>query len=86
LKRCFLSSKYLKTIEIIILICISLGWSFEEVLPFFKISEDNQDYGFAKDTRHHAVGGLLPVSLPKFMTKLAEAFLVIVINNSVEAT
>jgi hypothetical protein len=26
------------------------GWSFEEVLPFFKISEDNQDYGFAKDT------------------------------------
>jgi len=62
------------------------GWSFEEVLPFFKISEDNQDYGFAKDTRHHAVGGLLPVSLPKFMTKLAEAFLVIKINNSVEAT
>lgn len=27
------------------------GWSYEEVLPFFKISEDNQDYHIAKDTR-----------------------------------
>jgi len=27
------------------------GWSFEEVLPFFKISEDNRDYHIAKNTR-----------------------------------
>jgi len=54
----------------------SLGWSFEEVLPFFKISEDNRDYSFAKDSIHHAVGGPQPVSQPKFITPLGKAFLV----------
>ena len=27
------------------------GWSYEDVLPFFKISEDNRDYQFAKNAR-----------------------------------
>ena len=27
------------------------GWSYEDVLPFFKISEDNRDYQIAKNTR-----------------------------------
>ena len=52
------------------------GWSFDEVLPFFKISEDQQNYHLAKDHHFHGVGGPLPVSSPKFMTKVAEAFLV----------
>ena len=52
------------------------GWSFDEVLPFFKQSEDNRDYNIAKDTYHHSVGGPLPVQKPKFMTPVTDAFLV----------
>lgn len=53
-----------------------IGWSYEEVLPFFKQSEDNRDYNIAKDTYHHSVGGPLPVQKPKFMTPVTDAFLV----------
>jgi hypothetical protein len=52
------------------------GWSYEEVLPFFKISEDNRDYIYAKDNKHHAVGGPQPVQVPKFQTPIGPAFLV----------
>jgi hypothetical protein len=41
-----------------------------------KVSEDNRDYSFAKDSIHHAVGGPQPVSQPKFITPLGTAFLV----------
>ena len=47
------------------------------MLHFFKISEDNRDYSFAKDSEHHNVGGPQPVQLPKFMTPVSAAFLVI---------
>jgi hypothetical protein len=55
---------------------LSSGWSYEEVLPFFKISEDNRDYIYAKDNKHHAVGGPQPVQVPKFQTPIGPAFLV----------
>ena len=32
-------------------IYVILGWSYEEVLPFFKISEDNRDPKIARNTR-----------------------------------
>jgi len=56
---------------------VNIGWSFDEVLPFFKLSEDNRDYSVASDTYHHSVGGLLPVQKPKFITPVTSAFLVI---------
>jgi choline dehydrogenase len=42
------------------------GWSYEDVLPFFKKSEDQQNPELAKDTRYHSTGGLLPVSTPSY--------------------
>ena len=54
----------------------TIGWSYAEVLPFFKISEDNRDHYFAKDTEHHAVGGPQPVQVPRFYTPVGPAFLV----------
>ncbi len=42
------------------------GWSYEDVLPFFKKSEDQQNPDLALDTRYHSTGGLLPVSTPSY--------------------
>jgi choline dehydrogenase len=51
------------------------GWSYEDVLPFFKKSEDQQNVELSKDTRYHSTGGLLPVSTPTYQTPLTDAFL-----------
>eukprot|EP00095_Tigriopus_kingsejongensis_P012431 maker-scaffold924_size80766-snap-gene-0.16 protein:Tk12431 transcript:maker-scaffold924_size80766-snap-gene-0.16-mRNA-1 annotation:"glucose dehydrogenase" len=51
------------------------GWSYEDVLPFFKKSEDQQNPYLAQDTRHHGVGGPMPVTDKRFRTPLAQAFL-----------
>eukprot|EP00095_Tigriopus_kingsejongensis_P012429 snap_masked-scaffold924_size80766-processed-gene-0.4 protein:Tk12429 transcript:snap_masked-scaffold924_size80766-processed-gene-0.4-mRNA-1 annotation:"glucose dehydrogenase" len=51
------------------------GWSYEDVLPFFRKSEDQQNPYLAQDARHHGVGGPLPVSDLRYETPLAEAFL-----------
>ncbi|PSN48947.1 Glucose dehydrogenase [FAD, quinone] [Blattella germanica] len=37
------------------------GWSFNEVLPYFKKSEDNRDKDIALDKEFHSVGGELSV-------------------------
>ncbi|PSN44246.1 Glucose dehydrogenase [FAD, quinone] [Blattella germanica] len=37
------------------------GWSYEDVLPYFKKSENNLDADIAKNTRYHGVGGYLNV-------------------------
>lgn len=37
------------------------GWSFDEVLPYFLMSEDNQQISEV-DNKYHATGGLLSVS------------------------
>lgn len=39
------------------------GWSYREVLPYFKKAENNQDVE-ASDTRYHAVGG--PLNVERF--------------------
>ncbi|XP_075986085.1 glucose dehydrogenase [FAD, quinone]-like [Anticarsia gemmatalis] len=39
------------------------GWSYREVLPFFKKAEDNQDVE-SHDTRYHSTGG--PVNVERF--------------------
>jgi len=37
------------------------GWGFDDVLPYFKKSENNADPAIAANTKYHAVGGLLNV-------------------------
>ncbi|XP_069699185.1 glucose dehydrogenase [FAD, quinone]-like [Periplaneta americana] len=37
------------------------GWSFKDVLPVFKKSENNLDADIANDTKYHSVGGYLDV-------------------------
>ncbi|WP_181703779.1 GMC family oxidoreductase [Chthonobacter albigriseus] len=46
------------------------GWSYEEVLPYFKRAEDNQS--FVND--YHAYGGPLGVSNPLAMLPICDAF------------
>ncbi|KAL7643762.1 UNVERIFIED_CONTAM: hypothetical protein RMT77_005768 [Armadillidium vulgare] len=51
------------------------GWSFEEVLPYFKKSEDNRNTTFAKNKRYHSTKGELTVSDLRWKTPLADIFL-----------
>ncbi|CAH1132792.1 unnamed protein product [Ceutorhynchus assimilis] len=51
------------------------GWSYEEVLPYFKKSQDQRNPYLAKDTRHHAVGGYQTVQDNPYNTPLGIAFL-----------
>ncbi|PSN44247.1 hypothetical protein C0J52_04837 [Blattella germanica] len=37
------------------------GWSFEDVLPYFKKSENNMDPDIIRDKKYHATGGYLSV-------------------------
>ncbi|XP_014290350.1 glucose dehydrogenase [FAD, quinone] [Halyomorpha halys] len=50
----------------------NIGWSYDEVLPYFRYSEDNRDYG---ETEFHGVGGPLTVSRAAYHTPLQDAFL-----------
>ena len=50
------------------------GWSYEDVLPFFKKSEDQQDPILAQNTRFHSTGGPLPTAMANYQTPLAQAF------------
>ncbi|GLH01009.1 Glucose dehydrogenase [acceptor] [Gryllus bimaculatus] len=50
------------------------GWGWDDVLPYFKKSEDMQDKQLARDTKYHKTGGYLAVSIPEFRTPLAKAF------------
>lgn len=47
------------------------GWSFEDVLPYFKKSEDNDAYG----GRFHGKGGPLGVSMPAAPLPICDAFI-----------
>lgn len=51
------------------------GWSYKDVLPFFKKSEDQQNPYLAKNTFFHSTGGPLPVSDFRYETPLTQAFL-----------
>ena len=50
------------------------GWSYEDVLPYFKKSEDNRNPYLARDRRHHGTGGYLTVQEPPWKTPIAVAF------------
>jgi len=51
------------------------GWGYQDVLPFFKKSEDQLNPAYARDTFHHSTGGPLPVGESNFKTPLLDAFL-----------
>ncbi|XP_063238482.1 glucose dehydrogenase [FAD, quinone]-like [Bacillus rossius redtenbacheri] len=51
------------------------GWGFDDVLPYFLKSEDNNIEGMATDSRYHSKGGYLSVSNIPFHTSLADAFI-----------
>ena len=48
---------------------------YDDVLPFFKKSQDQQNPEYARDTAYHSTGGPLPVSTPSYKTPLSDAFL-----------
>ena len=47
------------------------GWSWENVKPYFKKAEHNEQFG---DNHHHGVGGPLNVTFPNITSPLAEDF------------
>ncbi|KAB7495747.1 Glucose dehydrogenase [FAD, quinone] [Armadillidium nasatum] len=51
------------------------GWSYEEVLPYFKKSEDNENPVYARNERYHSTNGNLTISDIKFKTPLSDIFL-----------
>ncbi|RVE50266.1 hypothetical protein evm_005101 [Chilo suppressalis] len=51
------------------------GWGYEDVLPYFKKSEDQRNPYLAKDTRHHGTGGYLTVQDSPYNTPIGAAFL-----------
>lgn len=51
----------------------NLGWGYNDVLHYFKKSEDNQDSSLVR-TPYHSAGGYLTVSEAPYKTPLAEAF------------
>ncbi|KAI4467854.1 glucose-methanol-choline gmc oxidoreductase [Holotrichia oblita] len=52
------------------------GWSYNEVLPYFKKSEDNLDIGTAADPEYHARGGPLTVTRFNYQPGLVHDILV----------
>lgn len=42
----------------------NVGWSYEDVLPFFKMSENNKDYGTGRGSQYHGTSGPIPVRKP----------------------
>jgi len=56
------------------------GWSFDEILPYFKKSENNQDF----DTEYHGTDGLLSVTLAKEHSPFAEAFVEACVQTGME--
>ena len=51
------------------------GWSFDEILPYFKKSEDNRNPYVAANTKYHSTGGYLTVQEPSYTTPLSNAFI-----------
>ncbi|CAH4027798.1 unnamed protein product [Pieris brassicae] len=51
------------------------GWGYKDVLPYFKKSEDQRNPYLAKDKKHHAVGGYLPVQDAPYNTPIGASFL-----------
>lgn len=50
------------------------GWSYDEVLPYFIKSEDNQN-PYLAGTKYHGKGGYLTVTESAFLSPLGAAFI-----------
>jgi len=50
------------------------GWSWDEVLPYFKKSEDQQNPEYVKNRYAHSCGGPLPIADAPYRTELSHAF------------
>lgn len=50
------------------------GWKFQDILPYFKKSEDNQQLNDV-DSSYHSKGGLLPVSKFPYSPPISKAIL-----------
>lgn len=48
------------------------GWSYEEILPYFKKSEDQRNPYLAKNKRQHGVGGYMTVQDAPYNTPLGK--------------
>ena len=51
------------------------GWSYDDVLPYFKMSEDMLEPVAAKDKSHHGAKGPLGVEHPGFRTRMSDVFM-----------
>ncbi|XP_031838197.1 glucose dehydrogenase [FAD, quinone] [Nomia melanderi] len=51
------------------------GWGYEDVLPYFKKSEDQRNPYLARNTKYHSTGGYLTVQDSPYNTPLGVAFL-----------
>ncbi|KAK0076520.1 hypothetical protein PV325_005251 [Microctonus aethiopoides] len=51
------------------------GWGYEDILPYFKKSEDQRNPYLARNTKYHATGGYQTVQDAPFHTPLGVAFL-----------
>ncbi|KAG7204867.1 hypothetical protein KM043_005267 [Ampulex compressa] len=51
------------------------GWGYDDILPYFKKSEDQRNPYLARNTKYHGVGGYLTVQDAPYNTPLGVAFL-----------
>lgn len=51
------------------------GWSYDDILPYFKKSEDNRNPYIAANTKYHSTGGYLTIQEPPYRTPMVAAFL-----------
>ncbi|KAJ0174380.1 hypothetical protein K1T71_010526 [Dendrolimus kikuchii] len=52
----------------------SLDWKFENLLEYFKVSEDNGDYDILMNSHYHSRGGEMHIQRFKYADKYIEAF------------
>jgi len=50
------------------------GWTYDDVLPYFKKSEDNRNPYIAANTDYHSTGGYLTIQEPAYRTPMVTAF------------
>ncbi|KAL2716015.1 hypothetical protein V1478_013691 [Vespula squamosa] len=51
------------------------GWGYDDVLPYFKKSQDQRNPYLAQNTKYHSTGGYLTIQNPTYNTSLGPAFL-----------
>lgn len=51
------------------------GWAWNDVLPFFKVSQDNRQIGSLVSRKHHSAGGRLTVQQFRHRPPLADDLL-----------